>query len=60
MGSKLTRPQARAAIPLQLREIATMPIESGPGYTSNEGSSNNHKQLHLQTQLKNRNQIIQL
>ena len=32
MGSKLTRPQARAAIPLQLRETATMPIESGPGY----------------------------
>lgn len=32
MGSKLTRPQARAATPLQLRETATMPIESGPGY----------------------------
>lgn len=33
VGSRLTRPQARAATPLQLREIATMPIESGPGYT---------------------------
>lgn len=31
MGSKLTRPQARAATPLQLWETATMPIESGPG-----------------------------
>lgn len=32
VGSRLTRPQARAATPLQLRETATMPIESGPGY----------------------------
>lgn len=32
MGSRLTRPQARAATPLQLRETATIPIESGPGY----------------------------
>lgn len=31
MGSRLTRPQARAATPLQLRATATMPIESGPG-----------------------------
>ena len=32
VGSRLTRPQARAATPLQLRETATIPIESGPGY----------------------------
>lgn len=34
VGSRLTRPQARAATPLQLRETATIPIESGPGYIS--------------------------
>jgi len=33
VGSRLTRPQARAATPLQLRETATIPIESGPGYS---------------------------
>lgn len=31
VGSKLTRPQARAATPLQLCEIANIPTESGPG-----------------------------
>lgn len=31
VGSKFTRPQARAATPLQLWETATIPIESGPG-----------------------------
>lgn len=31
IGSKLTRPQARAATPLHLCEIAKMPTESGPG-----------------------------
>lgn len=33
MGSRLTKPQARAATPLQFRETATIPIESGPGCT---------------------------
>jgi len=32
VGSRLTRPQALAATPLQLGETATIPIESGPGY----------------------------
>lgn len=32
MGSKLTRPQARAATPLQLCEMAKIPTESGPGW----------------------------
>lgn len=31
VGSKLTRPQARAATPLQLCEMAKIPTESGPG-----------------------------
>lgn len=31
VGSKPTRPQARAATPLQLREMAKIPTESGPG-----------------------------
>ena len=31
VGSKPTRPQARAATPVQPCEIATIPIESGPG-----------------------------
>uniref|UniRef100_A0A2P2JZ62 Uncharacterized protein n=1 Tax=Rhizophora mucronata TaxID=61149 RepID=A0A2P2JZ62_RHIMU len=30
-GSKLTRPQARAATPPQLCEMAKIPTESGPG-----------------------------
>jgi hypothetical protein len=38
VGSRLTRPQARAATPLQLRETATIPIESGPGYMLNINS----------------------
>lgn len=32
MGSKPTRPQARAATPLQLCEMAKIPTESGPGW----------------------------
>lgn len=32
VGSKLTRPQARAANPLQLWEMANIPTESGPGF----------------------------
>ena len=31
VGSRLTRPQARAATPLQLCETAMIPMESGPG-----------------------------
>lgn len=31
-GSKLTRPQARAATPRHPCETATIPTESGPGY----------------------------
>lgn len=31
IGCKLTRPQARAATPLHLCEMAKMPTESGPG-----------------------------
>lgn len=31
-GSRPTRPQARAATPGQPWEIATIPMESGPGY----------------------------
>jgi hypothetical protein len=31
VGSRLTRPQARAATPLQLCETAMIPTESGPG-----------------------------
>lgn len=31
VGSKLTRPQALAATPLQLCEMAKIPTESGPG-----------------------------
>lgn len=33
VGSRPTRPQARAATPLQLWETAMIPMESGPGYT---------------------------
>jgi hypothetical protein len=32
VGSRPTRPQARAATPLQLWETAMIPMESGPGY----------------------------
>lgn len=35
VGSRLTRPQTLAATPLQLRETATIPIDSGPGYKIN-------------------------
>lgn len=31
IGSRLTRPQARAATPLQLCEMAKIPTEPGPG-----------------------------
>jgi hypothetical protein len=31
VGSKLTRPQALAATPLHLCEMAKIPTESGPG-----------------------------
>lgn len=35
VGSKLTRPHARAATPPQWFEMATIPIESGPGWPEN-------------------------
>lgn len=40
VGSKDTRLQARAATPLQLWEMATVPTESGPGWTQKR---NKHK-----------------
>lgn len=38
VGSRFTKPQARAATPRQPCEMATIPTESGPGYQKTECS----------------------
>lgn len=43
VGSSPTSPHARAATPLQPWEIATIPIESGPGYTGKKDISSSQQ-----------------
>lgn len=47
-GSKLTRPQARAATPVQPCEIATIPMESGPGYMTEARTEELTKMINVQ------------
>jgi len=49
VGSRLTRPQARAATPLQLCETAMIPMESGPGCKGIHAISNSQNNIQIAT-----------